>query len=201
MTSARLVRLTFRSAVFLRKNCVGAGPTTTSMVPLPRIIVSNHSSSGPNHFRQRPRRSRRSCPPAPRSAAAGSIRFRMLAAIATVTCLVVLIGAAVAAIRYFDRDYGQPTRDLSKMMSVRLIMANALSAHFKEHGSYPHALTELPLNALQWGDEGSSVRDVSAWSYVSEGSSFTMTWTNVLGTELFLGGRAGQDYYSRDEKQ
>jgi hypothetical protein len=60
------------------------------------------------------------------------------------------------------------------------------------------------LQTLRWGDEGSSSRDVEAWSYVSDGSSFTMTWTNARGTEhfqLFLGGKTGEVYYSRDERQ
>jgi hypothetical protein len=87
------------------------------------------------------------------------------------------------------------------MMSVRLIIAEALTAHYQEHGSYPRSLTELPLQTLRWGDEGSSARDAEAWHYVSDGSSFTLTWTNAQGAELFLGGRNGSVYYSRDERR
>jgi hypothetical protein len=87
------------------------------------------------------------------------------------------------------------------MMSVRLIVSEALTAYYQQHGSYPHSLSELPLQTLHWGDEGSSARDVEAWSYVSDGPSFTMTWTNALGTDLFLGGKAGQLNYSKDEKR
>jgi hypothetical protein len=86
-------------------------------------------------------------------------------------------------------------------MSVRLIVSEALSAHYQQQGSYPRSLSEVPLQTLRWGDEGSSVQDVEAWSYVSAGSSFTMTWTNARGTELYVAGTTGQVCYSRDERR
>ena len=129
------------------------------------------------------------------------VSLRRRAAIITVACLLALLGAAFAMHRYLDRNYAQPTRDLSKMMSVRLITAEALAEHYKEHGSYPQSLSELPLQKLPWGDEGSSLKDLAGWSYTSDDSSFTMTWTNARGTELFLSGTRGQDYYSREEKK
>lgn len=58
-----------------------------------------------------------------------------------------------------------------------------------------------PGKALRWDDEGSSVRDVDAWPYISNGLSFTMTWSNARGGELFLGGGAGRIYYSHDAKR
>src|ERR1035437_7410 len=109
-------------------------------------------------------------------------------------CVLVLFGAAFAAFRHVDRTRAQPVRDLSKMMSVSLTVSESLTAYYQQHGSYPHSLSELPLQTLRWGDEGSSARDVEAWTYVSDGSSFTMTWTNALGTDLFLGGKAGRIY-------
>ena len=116
-------------------------------------------------------------------------------------CVVALIGAAYATFRHVDRTQAQPARDLSKMMSVRLIVSKSLSSHYQQHGSYPRSLSELPLQTLRWGDEGSSARDVEAWSYISDGSSFTMTWTNTRATELYVGGSTGQVYYSRDERR
>ena len=125
----------------------------------------------------------------------------MRVALIVTVCVVALIGAAYATFRHVDRTQAQPVRDLSKMMSVRLIVSEALSSHYQQHGSYPRSLSELPLQTLRWGDEGSSARDVEAWSYVCDGSSFTMTWTNTRATELYVGGRTGQVYYSRDERR
>jgi len=125
----------------------------------------------------------------------------MRAAIITTLCVLALLGAAFATHRYTDRKYAQPARDLSKMMTVRRIIDEGLAAHYRTHGSYPRSLTELPLQTHRWGDEGSSARDVEAWHFVSEGAGFTMTWTNARGAELFLGGRTGSVYYSRDERR
>ncbi len=112
-----------------------------------------------------------------------------------------IIGAAFAAFRHIDRTQAQPVRDLSRMMSVRFVVSEALTAHYRQHDRYPSALSELPLPTLRWGDEGSSVRDVKAWTYVSEGPSFTMTWTSARGAELYGGGRTGQVYFSRAERR
>jgi hypothetical protein len=125
----------------------------------------------------------------------------MRIALIVTVCVVALIGAAYATFRHVDRTQVQPVRDLSKMMSVRLIVSEALSSHYQQHGSYPRSLSELPLQSLRWGDEGSSARDVEAWSYACDGLSFTMTWTNTRATELYVGGRTGQVYYSRDERR
>lgn len=110
-----------------------------------------------------------------------------------------LVGVAFAVHRHLDRNVAQPSRDLSKMMSVRLITAEALSAHYQQHGRYPASPSELPLLSLRWGDEGSSARDLDSWRYTSDGQSFTMTWTNARGADLFLGGRIGQVFYSEHE--
>jgi hypothetical protein len=110
--------------------------------------------------------------------------------------LFVLLGIAFAVLCHLDRTVAQPTRDLSKMMSVRLITGEALSAYYEQHGSFPRSLAELPLQSLRWGDEGSSPRDLNDWHYRSDGQGFTMTWTNAGGTDLFLGGRTGRVFYS-----
>ena len=125
----------------------------------------------------------------------------MRTTIIVTVCVLALFGAAFSAFRHVDRTRAQPVRDLSKMMSVRLIVSEALTAYYHQHGSYPHSLGEFPLQTLHWGDEGSSARDVDAWSYVSDGSSFTMSWTNASGKDLFLGGKSGQVYYSKDGRQ
>ena len=125
----------------------------------------------------------------------------MRTALIVTACVLALFGAAFAVFRHVDRTQAQPVRDLSKMMSVRLIVSEALSAHYQQHQSYQRSLSELPLQTLRWGDEGSTVRDAEAWAYVSDGSSFTMTWTNTRGTELYVGGSTGRVYYSRDERR
>ena len=125
----------------------------------------------------------------------------MRTTIIVTVCVVALFGAAFAAFRHVDRTRAQPVRDLSKMMFVRLIVSEALAAHYQQHSGYPRSLSQLPLQTLRWGDEGSSPRDIEAWSYVSDGSSFTMTWTNARGTQLYAGGSTGRVYYSRDEKR
>ena len=124
----------------------------------------------------------------------------MRATVIVTACVLALLGAALAVFRHVDRTHGQPIRDLSKMISVRDVVSEALSAHYQQHGSYPRSLSELPLQTLRWGNEGSSVRDVEAWPYVSDGSSFTTSWTNTKHN-LYLGGKTGEVYYSRDERR
>ncbi len=125
----------------------------------------------------------------------------MRATIFAAVIALAIIGAAVASFRHIDRTQAQPVRDLARMMSVRFVVSEAITAHYRQHGRYPSALSELPLPTLRWGDEGSSVRDVEAWTYVSDGPSFTMTWTNARGAELYGGGRTGQVYFSRAERR
>ena len=125
----------------------------------------------------------------------------MRTSIIVTVCGVGVIAAAMAAIRRMDRTTAQPVRDLSRMMSVRVTTAKALTAHYEQHGSYPRSLSELPLDALAWEDEGSSPRDLGNWHYHADARSFTMTWTNARGVELFLGGQTGLLHFSREEKQ
>lgn len=118
--------------------------------------------------------------------------------LALVVALTVGVVVAFAVHRYLDA-VAQPARELSKMMSVRLIAGEALSAYYEQHGSFPRSLSELPLQSLRWGDEGSSARDLDRWHYTSDGQSFTMTWTNARGADLLLGGRTGRVFYSERE--
>jgi hypothetical protein len=122
----------------------------------------------------------------------------MRAAIIIASSVFALLGVAFAVHHHINRT-AQPYRDVSKMMSVRLITGGALSAQYQQRGSFPRSLSDMPLQGLRWGDEGSSVRDLDAWHYTSDGQSFTMTWTNARGADLFLGGRTGQVFYSRSE--
>ncbi len=121
------------------------------------------------------------------------------AAILIATLVLALLGAAFALHHHLDRTVAQPSRDLSKMMSVRLITGEGLSAYYQQYGRFPGSLTELPLRGLRWGDEGSSAHDLDSWRYTSDGQSFTMTWTNARGADLFLGGRTGRVFYSEHE--
>ena len=115
--------------------------------------------------------------------------------------LVVGVVLAFKVHRHLDRTIAQPYRDFSKMMSVRIITAEALSAYYGQHRTFPRALSDLPLQNLRWGDEGSSANDLDNWRYGSDGKSFSMTWTNARGADLFLGGRTGRLFYSEQEMQ
>ena len=118
---------------------------------------------------------------------------------ALVVALIAGVVVAFAVHRHLDRTVAQPSRDLSKMMSVRLIAGEALSSYYGQHSRFPHSLSDLPLQTLRWGDEGSSAADLGAWRYTSDGQSFTMTWTNIRGADLFLGGSTGRVFYSEHE--
>lgn len=128
----------------------------------------------------------------------GYSRYMRTALIIAMT-LLVLFGAVFALHQHVDRTYAQPSRDLSKMMTVRSAISEALSAHYKQQGQFPLSLADLPLERLPLGDEGSSVRDVASWHYTANGRSFVMTWTNALGSELYLGGKTGQIFFARDD--
>jgi len=108
-----------------------------------------------------------------------------------VGALVGVAWAGLTTLRYIDRTRAQPVRDLSKMRSVRLVLTDALSEHYAQHGHYPASLTNLPLDSLKWGDEGSSVEDVTQWHYNADGQSFSMSWTNSRGMALSLEGKEG----------
>jgi hypothetical protein len=123
----------------------------------------------------------------------------MRTAVIIILSVFALLGAAFVVHRHLDRTVAQESRDLSKMMSVRLVSGEALSAYYQQHGIFPRSVSELPLESLRWGDEGSSARDLDNWQYASDGQSFTMTWTNARGADLFLGGRTGRMFYSEHE--
>ena len=125
----------------------------------------------------------------------------MRTAIIVTVCVLVFLGGAFVTVRHINRKYAQPVADLSKMMSVRVTVALALSAYYEKHGSYSRSLSKLPSQTLKWGDEGSSERDLKSWSYNSDGESFTMTWTSTRNVKLFLGGKKGRVFYSENEMQ
>lgn len=124
----------------------------------------------------------------------------MRASIIATFCVLIFFGASVATHRRIDREIGQPSRELSKMMSVRTTAATALSAYFDQHDRYPGSLDELPTQFMKWGDEGSSAADLERWRYDSDGANFKMTWEGVGNVKLFLGGKIGQLYYSEIDK-
>jgi len=128
-----------------------------------------------------------------------NVTRRMRIAIIISLSVFALLGAGLAVHRHIDRTVAQPSRDLSKMMSVRLTTGQALSGYYQQHGRFPGSLSELPLQSLRWGDEGSSARDLDSWRYTSDGQSFIMTWTNASGTDLFLQARSGRVFYSEQE--
>ena len=117
---------------------------------------------------------------------------------AAIICVLIFVGMAYATHRHIDRT-AQPVRELSKMMAVSTTVSGALSRFYEEHQSYPRSLSDLNPQNLPWGDEGSTPADVALWSYVSEGSGFTMTWTNSRGVEIYRRGIRGQFFHSRGE--
>jgi hypothetical protein len=131
-----------------------------------------------------------------------TVGYQMKRVIIVISVFVLsLIGVAVAFFVHADRKYGQPTAELSKMMSVRLITGEALSVYYEQHGHFPRSLSDLPLNTLNWGEEGSTPRDLERWHYSSDGQAFTMTWTNASrGYDLFLGGK-GKDIFKGIDKR
>jgi hypothetical protein len=121
------------------------------------------------------------------------------AIIVIATFVLVLIGAAVAFVVHVER-VARPTRELSKMVSVRYITGEALCDYYKQHGSYPRSLSDLPLSTLNWGDEGSSPKDLEQWRYTSDGQTFTLSWTNASqGYEVFLGGNGKETLVFRED--
>jgi hypothetical protein len=120
----------------------------------------------------------------------------MRAVIVTTFLVSALCGAAW--LFHWARKDAQRVNEFSKMVSVRSITSQALSAHYEGHGTFPRSLSELPLQNLNWGDEGSSSRDLERWHYASDGQTFTMTWTNA-DREVFLGGRGKDTFVLRDD--
>lgn len=125
------------------------------------------------------------------------MRFKIL----TIVSVAALVAGLFAAFHHVDRNEVQPNRELSRMRSVTVLIGDALSSYHQQHGQYPRTLRELPLETLRWGDEGSSPRDVEAWSYVSDGKTFSMSWTNTRGMWLHLGGTNGQMSFSNSRPE
>jgi hypothetical protein len=115
-------------------------------------------------------------------------------------CLAVLLCGFFALFHFVCevRVRAKAGQELSKTMSVRVIVGEALSRYYEQHGAYPQSLKELPLLTLRWGDEGSSVGDLEAWQYVSDRTNFTLQWTGERAYKLFLGGGKGEYYLSED---
>jgi hypothetical protein len=111
-----------------------------------------------------------------------------------IVLLLVLSGVVVAIYRDVDRK-AQVTREASKMRSVQVITSEGLSRYYEDHGRFPDSLSELPMDKLRWGDEGSSPRDLQSWNYTSDGHSFTMSWTNELKWSLLLQGTNGVVFF------
>ena len=80
-----------------------------------------------------------------------------------VITFIVLALIATALFNWARKD-ARRVNEFSKMVSVRSITSQALTAHYERHGSFPRSLSELPLQSLNWGDEGSSPRDLERWA-------------------------------------
>ena len=117
---------------------------------------------------------------------------------AVIVIAFIVLALVAATLFNWARKDAQRVNEFSKMVSVRSITSQALSAHYERHGSFPRSLSELPLQSLSWGDEGSSPRDLERWHYNSDGQTFTMIWTNV-DREVFLGGRGKDTFVLRDD--
>ncbi len=85
------------------------------------------------------------------------------------------------------------------MMSVRIIVASALTEYYQTNGAYPKTLENLPAGLLRWGDEGSSATDLKLLNYGSTSNTFTLVWTRSANYRLFVGGRTGELYWDKKD--
>ena len=122
----------------------------------------------------------------------------------SLTLTIVIIGGGIFALfaiaDYIERR-GRPTREMSKMMSVRHVLHSPMSDYYEKNGKYPDTLADLALDSIEWGDEGSSKGDLEDWRYFSEGTRFTMTWQHPEGLQLFFGGDNGHYYYQEADSE
>ena len=112
--------------------------------------------------------------------------------------LILTVVVVLGGLGFIERT-AKPSRDLSKMMSVRVTLAPGFEAYYQQHDGYPDSLEELPIASLQWGDENSSPSDLEEWHYVSDGKSFKMTWQGQRGLRVFFAGKNGKFYFSEDD--
>src|SRR5215203_4729525 len=95
------------------------------------------------------------------------------------------------------RQIRMNSRQSSKMMRVRTIVAFALSDYYETNGAYPRSLEELPTGLLHWGDKGSTAADLNLLRYDSTSNSFTLVWERRTNYHVFIGGRTGELYWSK----
>ena len=91
------------------------------------------------------------------------------------------------------------TQELSRMMSVSIIVSSALSNCYRINGSFPKSLDDLPAGLLRWGDEGSSAVDLKLLQYHSTSNTFTLLWERGTNMRLFSGGRARELYWNQED--
>ncbi len=121
----------------------------------------------------------------------------MRAVIILTACALLLFGGAFLIYKK-TASKAQSFSDLSKMLVVQNIAESALSAHYKQSGRYPNSLSELSLEFVKWGDEGSSAKDLASWHYQSDGQSFTMTWNGPNSRKLFFRGENGRIFHTEN---
>jgi hypothetical protein len=95
------------------------------------------------------------------------------------------------------RQIRMNSRQSSKMMRVRTMVAFALSDYYETNRAYPKSLEELPAGLLHWGNEGSTAADLNLLRYHSTSNSFTLVWERRTNYHLFIGGRTGELYWSK----
>ena len=91
------------------------------------------------------------------------------------------------------------SQELSRMMSVRIIVGSALSEYYMTNAAYPMSLEKLPAGLLKWDDEGSSAADLKLLHYNSTSNTFTLVWERGTNYHLFVGGRTGELYWNEED--
>ena len=115
--------------------------------------------------------------------------------------VVVACGLLVIAIIFLFKVFrdarliGKEAQELSRMMSVRMIVGSALSEFYKTNNAYPTSLEKIPAGLLRWGDEGSSATDLKLLRYRPSSNRFTLVWEQGTNLQLCVDGSAGELFF------
>jgi hypothetical protein len=123
---------------------------------------------------------------------------RVITAAVAFGLLALAIIFATSALRD-ARQRQRDTQELSRMMTVHVIVGSALSEYYKTNGSYPKLLEEIPAGLFHWGDEASSPADLKLLRYESSSNTFTLLWQRGTDIQLVVRGHSGNLDWNADE--
>ena len=118
---------------------------------------------------------------------------------ALVIAFTVVVACILALHQFVLEPRAKATQELSKMMEMRIALANELEDYYKKHGEYPRNLKDLPLEDFPWGAEGSTPKDLDSFSYISDGQIFVMRWKGEYRYSVYLAGKKGESIFSESE--